>query len=107
MPYAANDSLFLLRAVLTAHWLMHLLRYTLCIDSPVQPLHDAVAIRKSLSATLKIDLDDIRWSQASLPIRSGRLWCCFADTVCRFGFSRKHHGAHFPLHPARLRAVKD
>jgi len=64
----AHDSMFLLRNVLTAPRLMHLLRSTLCIDSPVLPLHYA-ALRESLSATLNTDLDDIRWSQASLPIR--------------------------------------
>ena len=64
----AHDSLFLLRNVLTAPRLMHLLRSTLCIDSLVLPLNDAV-LRESLSATLNVDLDDIRWSQASLPIR--------------------------------------
>ena len=36
------------------------------------PLQDAV-LRESLSATLTVDLDDIRWSHASLPIRWGGL----------------------------------
>jgi len=71
----AHDSLFLLRNVLTAPRLMHRLRSTLCNDSPVLPLYDAV-LRESLSATLKIDLDDIRRSQASLPIRWGGLGVC-------------------------------
>jgi len=61
-----------LRNVLTAPQLMHLLRSRLCIASPVLPLYDAV-LRESLSATLNIDLDNIRWSQASLPITSGGL----------------------------------
>jgi len=26
-----------------------------------------------------------------------RPWCCLAGTVCLFGLSRKHHGAHFHL----------
>jgi len=69
---SAHDSLFLLRNVLTAPRLKHLLRSTLCIDSLVLPLYDAV-LRESLSATLNIDLEDIRWSQASLPIRWGGL----------------------------------
>jgi len=68
----AHDSMFLLRNVLTAPRLMHLLQSKLCIDSPVLPLYDAV-LRESLSATLNIDLDDIRWSQASLPIKWGGL----------------------------------
>jgi len=68
----AHDSLFLLRNFLTAPWLMHLLRSTLCIVSPVLPLYDAV-LRESMSAMLNIVLDDIRWSQASLAIRWGGL----------------------------------
>jgi len=44
---------------------------TLCILSGA-PLYDAV-LRESLSATLNVDLDDIRWNQASLPIRWGGL----------------------------------
>ena len=68
----AHDSLFLLRNVLTAHWLMHLLRSTLCIDSPVLLLYAAI-LCDSLSGTLNVDLDGIRWGQASLPIRWGSL----------------------------------
>jgi len=67
-----NDSLFLLRNVLTASRPIHLLRSMLCIDSLVLPLYDAV-LCESLSATLNINLDDIRWSQASLPIRCSGL----------------------------------
>ena len=68
----AHDSLFLLRNVLTAPRLMHLLRCTLCIDSPVLPLYDTV-LRETLSATLNVNLDDVRWRQASLPVRWGGL----------------------------------
>jgi len=85
-----TTTVFILRNVLTAPRLMHLLRSTLCIDSPVLPLYDAV-LRESLSATINIDLDDIRLSQESVPIKwgcSGRPWCCFASTVCLFGLSR-------------------
>jgi len=60
-------SVLLLRDVLTLPRLMHLLRSTLCIDSPVLPLYDAV-LRESLSATPNVELDDIRWSQDSLPM---------------------------------------
>ena len=52
----AHDSLLLLlllRNVLTAPRLMHLLRSTLCINSPVLPLYDEV-IRSALSDTLNV-----------------------------------------------------
>ena len=68
----AHDRLFLLRNVLAVPRLMHLLRSTLCIDSPVLPLFDEV-IRSALSDTLNVDLDYERWRQASLPVRWGGL----------------------------------
>ena len=66
----AHDSLFLLRNVLTASRLMHLLQSTLCINSPVLPLYDEV-IRSALSDTLNVVMDDEKWRQASLPVRWG------------------------------------
>mgnify|MGYP003478004916 CR=1 FL=1 len=95
----AHDSLYLLRNVLTAPRLMYLLRTAPCTDSPELPRYDAV-LRESLSSVLNVDLDDKRWTQASLPVRWGGLGVRgvgFAGTVCLPGFSRKHHGAHF--HP--------
>ncbi len=64
----AHDSLYLLRNVLTAPRLMYLLRTAPCTDSPELPLYDAV-LKDSPSSVLNVDLDDNRWTQASLPIR--------------------------------------
>ena len=66
----SHDSLFLLRNVLAAPRLVHLLRTAPCWDSPELPMYDAV-LRNSLSATLNIDVN--RWTQASLPVRWGGL----------------------------------
>jgi len=68
----SHDSLYLLRNVLTAPRLMYLLRTAPCTGSPALPAFDAV-LRESLSTTLNIDLDDDRWTQASLPVRWGGL----------------------------------
>lgn len=68
----SHDSLFLLRNMLAAPRLVYLLRTAPCCDSPELPLYDAV-LRDSLSATLNVDLDDNRWTQASLPVRWGGL----------------------------------
>ena len=51
---------------------MHLLRSTLCINSPVLPLYDEV-IRTALSDTLNVVIDGEKWRQASLPVRWGGL----------------------------------
>jgi len=105
----AHDSLFLLRSVLTAPRLMHLLQSTLGIDSPVLPLYDAV-LRESLSATLNIDLDDIRWSQASLPIRWGGLGVRGVVLLAPSAYLASATSTTeliSILLPVRLRAVKD
>ena len=68
----SHDSLFLLRNVLAAPRLVYLLRTAPCWDSPELPMYDAV-LRDSLSAILNIDIDDNRWTQASLPVRWGGL----------------------------------
>ena len=68
----SHDSLFLLRNVLAAPRLVYLLRTAPCCDSPELSLYDAV-LRDSLSATLNVDIDDNRWTQASLPVRWGGL----------------------------------
>jgi len=60
-------------------------------------MYDAV-LRDSLSATLNIDIDDNRWTQASLPVRLGGLGVrsavLLAPSACLFDFRRKHYGAH-------------
>ena len=89
-----HDSLFLLRNVLAAPRLVYLLRTAPCYDSPELPMYDAV-LWDSLAATLNVDIDHNRWTQASLPVRFGRPWYYFAGNVCLPGFSCKYHGAHF------------
>ena len=64
----SHDCLYLLRNVLTAPRLMYLLRTAPCSGSPELSKFDAL-IRESLSTMLNIDLDDDRWTQASLPVR--------------------------------------
>lgn len=68
----SHDSLYLLRNVLVAPRLMYLLRTAPCTGSPELTKIDAV-LRESLCTTLNIDLNDDRWTQASLPIRWGGL----------------------------------
>jgi len=72
-------------------------------------LYDAV-FRESLSATLNIDLDDIRWSQASLPMR----WCGLGVRGVVLLASSAYLASAAStteltsiLLPARLRAIKD
>lgn len=104
----AHDSLFLLRNILAAPRLMHLLRSTLCIDSPVLPLYDSV-LRESLSETLNVDLDDVRWNQASLPVRWGGLGVRGVVLLAPSAFLASAASTKeltSTLLPARLRATK-
>ena len=61
-------------------------------------MYDAV-LRDSLSAPLNIDIDDNRWTQASLSVRWGGLGVrgitLLAPSAYLAGFSCKYHGAHF------------
>jgi len=105
----AHESLFLLRNVLTALRLMHFLRSTLCIVSPVLPLYDAV-LRESLPATLNINLDDIIWNQASSPIWWGGLGVrgvVLLPPSAYLASAASTTEITSILLPARLRAIKD
>ena len=105
----AHDSLFLLRNVLTASRLMHLLRSTLCINSPVLPLYDEV-IRSALSDTLNVVMDDEKWRQASLPVRWGGLGVRGVVLLAPSAYlasAANTMDLTSALLPARLRAVKD
>ena len=57
---SSHDTLFLLRNVPVASWLVYLLRTVACCDGPELPLYYAV-LRDSLSATLNVAIDDNRW----------------------------------------------
>ena len=87
----SDDSLYLLRNVLTAPRLMYLCKTAPCKGIPELPKLDAV-LRKSVSTTLNIDLGDDRWTQASLLIRgqSGHPQCRFAGTFRLLGISYEH-----------------
>ena len=105
----AHDSLYLLRNVLTAPRLMYLLRSAPCTDSPELPLYDA-AIRESLSSVLNVDLDDNRWTQASLPVRWGGLGVRGVVLLAPSAYLASAASTTeltSALLPARLRGVQD
>jgi hypothetical protein len=110
----AHDSLFLLRNVLTAPRLMLLLRATQYFVSPVLPPYDTV-LPESLSVTpmsLNVGLDELRWNQASLPVRWGGLGVCGvvlrAPSTFLYSISTANSSElTSALPPPRLRDVKD
>lgn len=105
----SHDSLYLLRNVLAAPRLMYLLRTAPCTDSPVLPLFDAT-IRESLSATLNVDLNDVRWTQASLPVRWGGLGVRSVVSLAPSAYlasAASTAALTSTLLPARLRTIED
>jgi len=76
----AHDALFLLRNVLSLPRLLYTLRTAPCTGSAELSLYDA-HLRATLSTTLNVDLNDDRWTQASLPVRWGGIGIRGASTL--------------------------
>jgi Reverse transcriptase (RNA-dependent DNA polymerase) len=68
----AHDSLFLLRNVVSTPRLLYTLRTAPCTGNSELVRYDEL-LRSTLSVTLNIDLTDVGWRQASLPVRWGGL----------------------------------
>ena len=105
----SHDSLFLLRNVLAAPRLVYLLGMAPCCDSPELSLYDAV-LRDSLSATLNVDIDDNRWTQASLPVRWGGLGVRGITLLAPSAYLASAASTMeltSTLLPARLRVIED
>src|SRR6267154_4740788 len=68
----AHDALLILKNTMSLPSLLHILRSAPCHGHPSLQLFDD-KLRESLSAVLNVDLEDVQWCQASLPVRDGGL----------------------------------
>src|SRR6267154_49326 len=68
----AHDALIILKNSLSLPSLLHILRSAPCCGHPSLSKFDE-SLRENLSAVLNVDLDDVQWLQASLPVREGGL----------------------------------
>ena len=68
----AHDSLYLLRSVVSTPRLMYTLRTAPCTGCAELVQYDEL-LRCTLSTTLNVNITDVGWSQASLPVRWGGL----------------------------------
>ena len=68
----SHDSLFLLRSVVSTPRLLYTLRTAPCTGSAELERYDEL-LRTTLTVTLNVNMTDVGWSQASLPIRWGGL----------------------------------
>jgi hypothetical protein len=67
-----HDCLFLLRHAFSIPKLMYILRTAPCFLNDVLTTYDNT-LRDTLSTTMNIDINDIQWTQATLPIWAGGL----------------------------------
>ena len=68
----SHDALVLLKNSLSMPKLLYLLRTADCTDNPFLTTFDNT-LKSGLSSILNVDLSDIQWLQACLPVRHGGL----------------------------------
>ena len=76
----AQEGLSLLRASFGAPKVLHLLRYSPSVGIPGPAAFDSL-LRSALSEVTNCALDDVRWQQASLPIKFGGLGLRRAESL--------------------------
>ena len=67
---SAHDALLMLRSSLSAPKLLYVLRTSPCSDNSILASFDAT-LRDGLSKIINVELSDLQWIQASLPVRDG------------------------------------
>ena len=103
----AHDGLFLLKNCFSIPKLLYLLRCSACYKSSLLAEYDDV-IRQTLNVILNIDLSDVIWKQATLPVSSGGLGIRLAVDLALPAFLSSCNGASdltLRLLPSRLHAV--
>ena len=102
----AHDALFLLKNCFSTPKLLYTLRCLLCYQSAVLPQYDAV-IKNTLQVVLNIELNDVTWSQATLPVANGGLGVRLATDLALPAFLSSVAGSTalvFQLLPSRFHA---
>ena len=90
---AAHDALILLRASFSAPQLLHTLRSSPCCGHPALGTFDGL-LRECVCAVTNIDLSDIQWTQASLPVRNGGLGIRRVSSLAPSAFLASAAGTH-------------
>ena len=103
----AHDALFLLKNCFSIPKLLYSLRCAACYKSTILPEYDDV-IRQTLKVILNVDLSDVIWKQATLPVSSGGLGVRLAVDLALPAFLSSVNGASeltLRLLPSRLHTV--
>jgi len=69
---SAHDALILLKMSFSAPRMLHTLRCSPCVNHSCLAMFDSL-LRKGMDPICNIDLTDIQWLQASLPVKDGGL----------------------------------
>jgi len=69
---SAHDALILLKMSFSASKMLHTLRCSPCVNHPRLAMFDSL-LRKGIGTICNLDLTDIQWLQASLPVKNGGL----------------------------------
>jgi len=69
---SAYDALILLKASFSAPKMMHTMRCSPCANHPALAEYDNL-VRKGIYAITNLDLSDLQWLQASLPVKEDGL----------------------------------
>jgi hypothetical protein len=103
----AHDALFLLKNCFSIPKLLYSLRCAACYMSPILLDYDVV-IRHTLKVILNVDLSDVIWKQATLPVSSGGLGVRLAVDLALPSFLSSVNGASeltLQLLPSRLHSL--
>jgi len=89
----SHDALVLLKNSLSMPKLLYLLRTADCSNNPLLTMFD-ISLRSGLSNILNVDLSDIQWLQASLPVRHGGLGIRSAQMLASSAFLSSAASTH-------------
>jgi len=103
----AHDALFLLKNCFSIPQLLYSLRCAACYKSTLLSNYDDV-IRQTLKVILNVDMSDVIWKQATLPVSSGGLGVRLTVDLALPAFLSSVNGASeltMSLIPNRLHAI--
>jgi len=106
---SAHDALIILRNALSLPKLMYILRTSPCFDNDKLNLFDDFC-RQGISSIVNVSLNDIQWSQVSLPVNAGGLGIRKASDIALPAYLASAVGSSslmLQILPSHLRSTND
>ena len=82
---SAHDALILFNTSFSAPKMMHTMRCLPCTNHPSLEAYD-ILLRKGISVIANLDLSDVQWLQASLPVKEGGLGVRRVTSLAPYAF---------------------